>query len=124
INELTRGPFLKCKDYDPNFITLVPHDLCLPPIESYNFENKAEGIVIRPLKNIEVKQIGRVMLKIKTEDFDERTRRAPDFIILRNVGIWERNFCCCQKRIKRRLATCFMKRVKKWSKMSFLVQNM
>ncbi|GBB87327.1 hypothetical protein RclHR1_13770005 [Rhizophagus clarus] len=72
VKELSRGSFLSCINYDPNFNTLIPQDFSLALIQS----NKAEGIVIRPL-NLDSKKFGHVMLKIKSEDFEERLRRKP-----------------------------------------------
>ena len=76
IGELTRGPFIACKSYNPNFSTLIPQEFNLPSFQLSNFENNAEGIIIRPLKNLE-SGAGRVIFKIKTKDFDARTRENP-----------------------------------------------
>ncbi|RIA95193.1 hypothetical protein C1645_817038 [Glomus cerebriforme] len=85
VGELSRGSFLECKDYNPEFSSTIPQEFHLPSFQNLNFMNKVEGIVIRPLKNLLTTKGDRVILKIKTQDFDERTCgkvKPPEFSTL------------------------------------------
>ncbi|KAF0528621.1 RNA ligase [Gigaspora margarita] len=61
--------------FNPNFTTTIPKLLGYPtPLPSPFDENMAEGIVIKPVKNTRTSKGIRVILKIKTLDFEERKK--------------------------------------------------
>ena len=76
IKELKRGNFDDIIEYDPKFESTIPTEYFgLPQLS--NYENLAEGVVIKPIKNLRTKQGARVILKIKIENFNERIKN-PD----------------------------------------------
>ncbi len=71
---LFKGSFEKASDYPVGFESNIPKLLGLPPL---NFENKAEGIVIKPVKPILIKTakgIVRPIIKKKIAEFEEESR--------------------------------------------------
>ena len=69
---LFRGTFEECMAFNPNFLTTIPAELGLPPIE----DNFAEGTVIKPIKPKFIPSSGgRVILKCKAEKFKEREQK-------------------------------------------------
>ncbi|CAG8756824.1 6393_t:CDS:2, partial [Acaulospora morrowiae] len=76
LKPLFRGTFDEAYNYNPEFTTTVPTILGLPPLP---FQNKAEGVILKPTKTLRVKakiRQTRVVLKIKTSDFTERVRSS------------------------------------------------
>ncbi|CAG8465772.1 3562_t:CDS:2 [Racocetra fulgida] len=64
--------------FDPNFTTTIPKLFGYPtPLPPPFNDNMAEGIVIKPVKNIRTSKRRRVILKIKAPNFDER-KKNPD----------------------------------------------
>ncbi|KNY29186.1 RNA ligase family protein [Pseudobacteroides cellulosolvens] len=71
---LFKGSFEKASDYPVGFESNIPQLLGLPPL---NFENKAEGIVIKPVKPVFIKTakgIARPIIKKKIAEFEEESR--------------------------------------------------
>ena len=61
IKELKRGNFDDIIEYDPKFESTIPTEYFgLPQLP--NYENLAEGVVIKPIKNLRTKQGARVIL--------------------------------------------------------------
>ncbi|CAG8456687.1 12425_t:CDS:2 [Rhizophagus irregularis] len=72
LKPLFRGSFNDAFNYNPDFITTIPDLMGLPPLP---FQNRAEGVIIKPVLTIRAKDKDRrVILKIKTTDFVERVR--------------------------------------------------
>ncbi|RIA78863.1 hypothetical protein C1645_795269 [Glomus cerebriforme] len=71
LKSLFRGSFNDAFNYDPEFTTTIPGLLGLPPLP---FQNKAEGVIIKPVLTLRTTTKKRVILKIKTSDFEERVR--------------------------------------------------
>ncbi|KAF0478683.1 RNA ligase [Gigaspora margarita] len=71
LQPLIRDNYQNIIKYNPKFITTIPNLLgCSPP----SYENIAEGIVIKPVKNIRTSRGDRVIIKIKPPEFEERTK--------------------------------------------------
>lgn len=71
---LFKGSFEKASGYPVGFQSYIPQQLGLPPLD---FENKAEGIVIKPVKSFFLKTskgIVRPVIKKKIAEFGEESR--------------------------------------------------
>ncbi|CAG8555775.1 2773_t:CDS:2 [Ambispora leptoticha] len=71
LKPLAKGSFEQVSNYDPHFVTTVPGLLGLPPLPK---NNKAEGVIIRPVLHLRSSHGNRIIFKIKTADFVERTK--------------------------------------------------
>lgn len=68
---LCHGTFKEVTNFPLGFVSTLPRDFGLPPLD----DNLAEGVVIKPLKNVTVeteKGTRRVIFKRKIEKFSER----------------------------------------------------
>ncbi|CAG8606874.1 15263_t:CDS:2 [Cetraspora pellucida] len=78
LKPLIKDSYKNVIQFDPNFTTTIPKLLGYPtPLPPPFDKNMAEGIVIKPAKNIRTSKRHRVILKIKASDFDER-KKNPD----------------------------------------------
>ncbi|CAG8448897.1 hypothetical protein C2G38_128065 [Gigaspora rosea] len=71
LKPLIRDNYQNIINYDPKFITTIPNLLGYPPS---SHKIIAEGIVIKPIKNIRTSKGDRVIIKIKPPEFDEQIK--------------------------------------------------
>ena len=70
VPELFRGTFEECLKYPNLFNTKIPEMYGLEPIE----DNIAEGVVIKPLEDLRLKNGSRIIIKNKNDKFKEKGR--------------------------------------------------
>ncbi|CAG8440449.1 3450_t:CDS:2 [Ambispora gerdemannii] len=79
LKPLARGSFEQVYNYDPNFVTTIPGLLGLPPLPK---DNGAEGVIIRPVLHLCTSNGTRVIFKIKTANFVEKTKSGKKNYLL------------------------------------------